>query len=356
MKLLILNRYGRKGASSRLRSLQYLPWFAQAGIDYETHPLFSDELLTRRYELGRYPRPSVLAAYSARVRQLMRRHEFDLLWIEKEALPWMPASVERALLRGVPYVLDYDDAIFHQYDQHRSPWVRTALGRRIDALMRGARLVVCGNGYLADRARRAGAAQVVVVPTVIDLERYAVAERRTDDDGRPRIVWIGSPSTATYLAGLQAPLADLSRHHDFELRVIGVPDFTLPSVRVHATDWTEATEVDSLRACDIGIMPLADGPWERGKCGYKLVQYMACGLPVVGSPVGVNSDIIRAGENGFLARSDVDWTGALSALIESAELRRQFGAVGRRRVEEEYCVQRAAPKLISLLRQVTATR
>lgn len=354
MKVLMLNRYGRKGASSRLRSLQFLPWFARAGIDCEVHALFSDELLAQRYERGQYSLNSLISAYSTRLTQLLRHKHFDLLWVEKEALPWMPASLEQALLGSTPYVLDYDDAIFHQYDSHASRWIRTTLGKRIDKLMRSASLVTCGNAYLAQRARVAGARRIEVVPTVIDLDHYALQPGAPRPDTALRLAWIGSPSTAPYLDGIRNALERLGQAHAFELHVIGAPGFTLKNVQVHSIEWSESTEVGSLRACDIGVMPLVDGPWERGKCGYKLIQYMACGLPVVGSAVGVNTEIIRDGENGYLARHLDDWVRGLSTLMQDATLRERFGAAGRRRVEDEYCVQRTAPRLVQLLQQARA--
>lgn len=348
MNVLLLTRYGRLGASSRLRMMQFLPWLHDAGIRCTIQPLFSDELLQARYESGTYRLDRILQAYAARVRQLLQRRQFDLIWIEKEALPWLPAWLERALLRGVPYVLDYDDAQFHNYDLHRSAWVRHLMGRRIDRLMAGARLVVGGNDYLARRARDAGAPWVEVVPTVIDLERYAVQPQAGGQEAVPRIVWIGSPSTVKYLAALEAPLAALARRFAFKLRVIGGM-LDMPGVDVECVRWTEESEVASITQCDVGIMPLHDSPWERGKCGYKLIQYMASGLPVVASPIGVNTQIVQEGVNGFLAEGEDAWVAKLGQLLGDAALRQNMGQAGRRRVEEDYCVQQVAPRLANLL-------
>jgi len=348
-RVLALTRYGRMGASSRLRILQFLPWLEDAGISCTVQPLFTDEMLYSKYQTGGYKLSHMLCIYMKRVRQLLQREKYDLLWIEKEALPWLPAWFERALLRGVPYVLDYDDALFHHYDLHPFALVRGLFGRRIDSLMAGARLVVCGNDYLAQRARDAGASWVEVVPTVIDLARYAVKPSAGAQAAVPRIVWIGSPSTVQYLAGLSAPLAALARCFPFKLRVIG-GQLDMAGVNVECVGWSEDSEVGSIAACEIGIMPLADSPWERGKCGYKLIQYMACGLPVVASPIGVNTKIVDEGVNGFLAGGPDDWVGKLGQLLGDAALRQTMGQAGCRRVEEEYCVQQVAPRLVDLLR------
>jgi glycosyltransferase involved in cell wall biosynthesis len=350
MKILVLTRYGRLGASSRLRMFQYLPWLKQAGFDCQVQPFLNDEMLQTRYKTGRYGRSGLIHAYVVRVWQLMQRSRFDLVWIEKEALPWLPAWFERTLLRGVPYVLDYDDAVFHNYDLHPSVWVRRLFGRRLDRLMAGARLVVGGNDYLALRACKAGAPWVEVVPTVIDLVRYAAKVHSNHQVGIPRIVWIGSPSTVKYLAELQPALTSLAQRFQFTLRVVGAK-LDMPGVDVECVPWTEDTEVASIFQCDVGIMPLSDSPWERGKCGYKLIQYMACGLPVVASPIGVNTQIVRDGQNGFLAEGSDAWVAQLAQLLSDPILRETMGMAGRQDVEEKYCVQQLAPRVASLLQK-----
>lgn len=347
MRVLALTRYGRLGASSRVRMLQHVSWLESAGVQIDVQPLLDDDMLRSRYEAGSYSRSAMLAAYRARLRSLRRRHRYDLLWIEKEALPWFPASIERVLLRGVPYVLDFDDALFHNYDLHRSKWVRRLLGRRIDRLMAGASLIVAGNEYLAQRSRDAGARWVEVLPTVVDLDRYPIGPVRHEGPVQ-RIVWIGSPSTAVYVMDLAEPLRRIAARHVIKLRVVGA-ELTIPGIDVECVPWTEDTEAELIAQCDIGIMPLKDSPWERGKCGYKLIQYMACGLPVVASPVGVNAQIVREGENGFLADGPLDWEIKLSQLLESSPLRSSMGMAGRVRVEQVYCVQQVAPRLTQML-------
>jgi glycosyltransferase involved in cell wall biosynthesis len=350
MNILSLTRYGRLGSSSRMRGLQYIPWFERMGIKCTVSSLFDDIQLADRYRKNRYSLASLMKAYSQRVNMLFQRHRFELVWIEKEALPWLPARFERWLLRGVPYVLDYDDAVFHNYDLHSSAVVRRFLGKRIDHLMAGARLVATGNAYLAQRAKEAGAPWVEIVPTVIDLDRYSLKPASSSIADPLRIVWIGSPSTTRYLDLLREPLAVLSRQFTFLLRVIGADAFSIPGVDIEVVSWSEATEAASIQACDIGVMPLLDSPWERGKCGYKLIQYMACGLPAVASSVGVNSEIVCTGENGFLADNDQAWMDALGKLLSNALLRQQMGAAGRKQVEEQYCIQHVAPRMAALLR------
>ncbi len=352
LRVLSLTRYGALGASSRLRSLQYFPSLQASGIQVQWQPLFGDDALGARYKHGYYGVGAALAAFAARMKAMLKRYEFDVVWIEKEALPYFPLWLESALLSGVPYVLDYDDAVFHNYDLHRSALVRRLYGKRLDGLMANATLVVCGNAYLAQRATAAGAARVEQLPTVIDLSRYTLQSRPQAvgnvQDPVPRIVWIGSPSTAKYLALLAEPLQVLAQTMPFVLRVVGA-QFALPGVQVECVPWSEATEVADIAACDVGVMPLQDSAWERGKCGYKLIQYMACGLPVVASDVGVNDEIVQAGVNGCLARNNDEWLNALKALLSDAAVRHQFGLLGRQRVEDVYCIQKTGPVLAQWL-------
>lgn len=349
VRVLALPRYGVLGASSRMRLYQYLPVLEQAGLRVEVQPLFDDAALSVRYLTGRYGFLSALQCYASRVLSLTRAKQFDLIWIEKEALPWWPQWFELTLLHGTPYVLDFDDAVFHNYDQHRLGLVRHLYGPRLDGLMARAALVIGGNDYLASRAKRAGAPRVEVLPTVIDLERYSgsrTAKQEADD--LPRIIWIGSPSTARYLELLREPLQSLSLRVPFVLRVIGA-DVDLPGVKMECVQWTQATEVASISDGTVGVMPLLDSAWERGKCGYKLIQYMACGLPVVASPVGVNTEIVEDGANGFLADAAEDWATALERLLTDAELCSRMGREGRQRVESRYCLQVTGPRMAELL-------
>lgn len=345
----MLSRYGRLGASSRMRFYQYLPWLEAAGIRITAAPLFSDGYV-RGLQQNTKNLFEAARAYAGRVQALLGSRRFDLLWIEKEALPWLPAWFEKALLSGaVPYVLDYDDAVFHYYDQHRKPVVRTLLAGKHPALIQRAALVVAGNAYLADFARAAGARQVELVPTVIDLERYPLATINPEKmDGPPCVGWIGQRATAAFLAPYAPLFERLSADGLARFAAIGIdaPSLGLPMASI---PWSEPTEVASIRSFDIGIMPLLDAAFERGKCGYKLIQYMACGLPVVASPVGVNRQIVEHGVNGFLAETPEQWEQALRTLLADAGLRQRMGQAGRLKVERHYCIQATAPTLSRLL-------
>ena len=329
--------------------LQYVPALEHAQLNVEVHPLFDDSALLSRYEEGKYGISTILKSFGSRLTVMLSSHTYDLFWIEKEALPWWPIWVEEALLARIPYVLDYDDAVFHQYDQHPIGWVRKLYGDRIDRLMSKAALVICGNDYLAQRARDAGANWVEQLPTVIDLNRYETLIQ--PEVHVPRVVWIGSPSTAKYLDNLIQPLQRLARHQPFVLRVVGA-NYSINGVQTESIHWAEATEVQSIAECEVGVMPLFSSPWELGKCGYKLIQYMACCLPVVASPVGVNVNIVSHGVDGFLAEGDDDWFIHLKGLLRDAALRKSMGMAGRRKVEDRFCLQATAPQLVHWLQKI----
>lgn len=351
MRILALTRYSRLGASSRLRTLQYLPYLGQAGLDVTVAPFFDDGYLQRLY--GRQSQGSQYARFfRERIAALRAASGYDAIWIEKEALPWLPWAIERSLLPGnVPIVVDYDDAIFHRYDRHRSGLVRMLLGDKIDRVMARADLVIAGNAYLRDRAVQAGAKRTEIVPTVVDLDRYDPVE--PGSDRRPRIGWIGSPSTAPYLQTIMPAVERVARDCPADWIAIGARDDQL-AVPFTSMRWSEDEEVALLRTLDIGIMPLPDDDWSRGKCGYKLIQYMACGLPVIASPIGANCEIVTTGANGFLADGQDEWANALGRLIDDAGMRSDMGAAGRAIVEQRYSLQSQAPRLAALLRSVAA--
>ena len=350
MKVMLLTRYSRSGASSRLRYYQYLPFLNAQGMDVDVYPLFGEEYL-KRLNAGQPQNPaSILSAYLHRIFRLISCRAYDLLWLEYEALPWLPDWVERILGRGaIPYIVDYDDAIFHRYDRHSSQCIRSLLRYKIVAVMRNARLVIAGNTYLSEKAVQSGAKWVEWLPTVVDSTRY----RLKPFSKRPvfTIGWIGSPTTAAYLEPLYAVFGKLSQDSEIRLILVGGYPKDLPSAfPVEYRPWSEETEAEQMLDFDVGIMPIPDEPWAYGKCGYKLIQYMACGLPVVASSVGANIRIVKDGVNGYLVSTDKHWEQALRALQENPELRQAMGSQGRRDVEAHYSLQVTAPRLANLIR------
>lgn len=350
MKVLLLSRYGNLGASSRVRSYQYLPDLRGQGIEIVVAPLLPDNYLRELYA-GKRPRlDSIVWAYLRRISALIRGKGFDLLWIEYEIFPWLPGWIESLVLsRETPCLVDYDDAIFHRYDQHPSLLVRKIFGNKIDAVIRHASIVVVGNEYLRDHAIKAGAQRVEILPTSIDLVRYPAPKPAQNDT--PIIGWIGSPATSRYLHQVHEVLTEVCAHRQAQVVLVGASEPGWKDVPYAIHPWSEATEVAEVSGFDVGIMPLEDSPWERGKCGYKLIQYMACGKPVVASPVGINARIVEPGVNGYLAETKHDWVQALTALLTDIDRRQQMGAAGRAKVERDYAIQVNVPRLAAILRR-----
>lgn len=322
----------------------------EAGLHVTVSSLFSDNYVERLYAGLRADVSKVVSGYINRIRAMLTARSFDLIWIEREVLPWVPQLAERVLLpRRVPYAVDFDDAVFHRYDAHPSAFVRMVLGSKIDRLMSRAAVVIAGNEYIADRARAAGTRRVEILPTVVDLNQYEA--RGPAGPGCPVIGWIGTPQTQSFLEVASQALVELRRRRDFRLLLIGADRRALPALTFDELTWSEETEAASLRKLDIGIMPLTETPFAKGKCGYKLIQYMACEIPVVASPVGMNATLVTHGRNGFVARSAREWVESLDTLLSDQALRARMGAEGRRLVAEQYSLDVAAPQLVRILRE-----
>jgi len=296
-------------------------------------------------------RQAVMRCYGNRLGSLQKLDNVDLIWLEKEAFPYVPYWIERLVFpKNIPVVADYDDAIFHNYDLSESTLLRWILGRKIEKIMAAASTVVCGNDYLGNHARQAGARHVEILPSVLDVTRYKTGLNKKRDI--PVIGWIGSPSTQKYLLEIKNVLQRVCEIGPARLILVGaMPDIleVFSEIQVEVINWEEETEAGLVSGFDIGIMPLSDNPWERGKCGYKLLQYMACGLPSVASPVGVNCHIIENNVNGYLAKTEQEWETSLLKLIHSSDLRRQLGIAGRLKVETEYSLQSQTNRLINIL-------
>lgn len=352
LNLLILSRYDRLGASSRLRMLQYVPALEKSGFNIAVESLFDDSYLIDFYA-GRRNVRSILSGYWRRFMILLHARDIDVIWLEKEAFPWFPASLELLFFpKNIPIVTDYDDAVFHRYDNSSSTVIRLILGKKIAHIMKNSRLVISGNAYLGEYASRAIASCVEIVPTVVDIETY---HPLPDSVTRKQLTvgWIGTPETwngcaKSFTDAIGKPIET----HHARLLGVGMGQKNAELSWMEARNWLEENEGSDICEMDIGIMPLPNTPWMQGKCGYKLIQYMAGGLPVVASPVGVNKDIVEHGVNGFLAETDQEWRLAIETLLSDANLRHRMGTAGRKKVEERYSLQVWGPRVAQMLRHV----
>jgi glycosyltransferase involved in cell wall biosynthesis len=348
VKVLALTKYGRLGASSRCRFLNYIPLLRSRNISVTEAPLLSDTYVRQRLAGSHTDYRDVSRSYISRLATIVSAFRFDVLWIEGELLPRWPAAIERLLsLLGARFIVDLDDAIFHTYDRHPNPLLRGLLGRKIDVILNRATTVVAGNEYLAERARQAGARRTVMVPTTVDHLGYA--DQKPSAHDKLTFGWIGSPATTHYLQTIATELEEVCYSHQARLRLIGIERHCLKYPDVVLSNWSEDTELAELAACDIGLAPLYDGPWERGKCGLKAIQYMAIGIPVLAADAGVLPTIIRHGETGFVYRDGTEFTRFAHQLANEPELRRCMGASGRERVAARYSIHGWADTIADLL-------
>jgi glycosyltransferase involved in cell wall biosynthesis len=343
MRILIMPRYTARGASSRYRFWQYVPGLRRAGHEVEIKPLLADGYLTELYKTGRRGWRWLAAGYAARFLDALGAGRYDAVLCEQEAFPFLPAAVERIVSKlNSRFIVDYDDAAYCKYE--RWPVLRGKIAR----LMRAAETVVVGNSHLAGYALQF-TPRVEVIPTVVDLAAYPNRQEAAHS-GSIRIAWIGTPLTASFLQPLIPELTRLQKkHRHVRFRFIGAGKFSTNGLRTETREWSVTTEAQLLSECDIGIMPLSDTEFTRGKCGLKLIQYMACGLPVVASPVGANCEIVEENRNGFLAANAGEWFEKLDSLVANAELRKRLGESGRAKVAARYTLEHGLAKWLEIL-------
>lgn len=333
------------------------------------------ELWTYGFELPsfRYRFASALPTLESRgwrtgLEELPKGHYFLRIWERRERLAASDVLVlaktrlglgeARLLRRTAPrIVFDFDDAIYVKQPRRLGQAAEHSRLRRMKFAQtcRAADLVIAGSDALAAEARQY-ASHVVVLPTPVDLERYPQpGPRRVQADGGRIAVWVGRPENLRYLELVRPAIAELARREPgFKLRVVSssFPDW--PEVPIERVSWSSESEISALSGAAVGLGPLSDDEWTRGKCAFKLLQYMAAGLPCVASPVGANRDAVVAGETGFLASTNDDWLAALVELLASPARCREMGAAGRKRVEDLYDVRVIAPRLADLLAEVVA--
>ena len=344
-KVLGLALYGPLAASTRYRLGQYVPGLAEHGIDLQIRHLLGDIYLRRTFGGGSKPWLAMLQASWKRLGDLRGQGRYDAMMLHCELFPLMPGWAERALLRQ-PYIYDFDDAFYLKYRTGRLRGLSGVLGKKFDSVMKGAAAITAGNHVLADYALQRNAS-TRFLPTVVDTDRYLPEPRSR---GRElKVGWIGSPSTAPYLCELVAPLSTLGLEGPVRLVVIGGRAPKILNITIEELDWSEATEVALINGFDVGVMPLPDDAWARGKCAFKLIQYMACGVPVIASPVGANLDVVQP-ECGLLAGTQAQWLDALRTLRDQPAHAREMGMAGRELVERHYSLRRNLPVLAETIR------
>ncbi len=344
MKVLFLTQTTELGPSSRYRVYQLLPLLQERGIECTVSPAIDTQTYSRIYLQGGSKFSAWREAWQQRQTDLRRLGRFDAVFVQKGVFPGLHSRFERTIAARKPMVFDLDDAIWLPR-QGGSPLLRALHRERaVQGILCLATVVTVGNEFLAEYARRFNS-NVVLVPSTVDVSRYP------QNADSAVVGWIGSSTTLPYLKSLGHAFRALN----VTPRVIASGDSNALGFPIDFRPWRLETESVELAQFGIGVAPLPNTPWERGKCGVKLLQYMACGIPAVASAVGVHKQIIQHGANGLLAETDTDWIKHLRQLLDDPVLRARLGAAARETVANRYDVRVAADGIANVLAAITQT-
>ncbi len=338
--ILALTRYDRLGASSRVRVLQYIPALEREGWTVHVQSLFDDSDLRRLYRDGRRSPLRLARAFARRVGATLGATG-DIIWLQQELFPFLPYMVEAGLIGGRKLLIDFDDA------QHLYYKDKLFCAGKIEKLMRRADAVTVGSPAMATYVRESGGRNVHLVYSAVDTSALPV----TSPAQHPFTVgWIGTPMTANQsLHILREPLARFLAETQARAVFIGMDADQFPDLPGERITWSEEAERAALPRLSLGLCPLEDTPWTRGKSGYKIIQYMAAGKPALTSPVGIAAEIVEDRVTGFHCRTADDWYSRLRQLYEDHALLMQQGHESRRRAEAKYDTAIAAAQIHHIL-------
>jgi glycosyltransferase involved in cell wall biosynthesis len=292
-----------------------------------------------------------------RLFDIARAARYDVVFIHREAYPFGGPFIESILhAMGKPIVFDFDDAIFLPNTSEENIYIeRFKRPDKVEKIIRMSSQVIAGNSYLKTFALKYNK-NVCVIPSCIDTEKYAPASGRCDKTS-VTIGWVGSNTTKRFLYDLEEAFVEISnRYENILFKIVGAPFYSMRLGNVVSKEWSLEDDVKDIQSFDIGIMPLPDNEWTKGKCAYKALLYMACGIPVVASPVGMNTEVNEDGVDGFLASGPAEWVAKISRLIENEGLREKMGRLGREKVLKGYSVKTAAPVFYDVLMKAKGPR
>lgn len=350
-----------RSPSQRYRFEQFTSYWEKHGFTHRTAWLLDEVDDKKFYAAGNIPAKGAIFLKCLRRRAIHVREakEYDIIFVQREAFMTGSTRFERLLARsGVPMIYDFDDAIWHldvSDGNRRLAWLKDP--GKTAKIIPLASHVIAGNDYLADFARPLNA-NVEVIPTVVDTERYVPIENAPRPDGKVVVGWTGSHTSMAHLIQVIPMLQALYAAHKDKIvfRVISDRAFEVPGLPVENIPWKSATEAEDLAPMDIGIMPIPDNEWSRGKCGFKGLQYMGMAKPAVMSRVGVNITMIDDGKNGFLAGSQEEWLEKLGQLVRDSDLRGRLGRAARATVEQKYSVHAWRDRYLELFRTLIANK
>lgn len=354
MKILFIVPYPvAQSPSQRFRFEQYFTALAEQQANYQVRPFLNRNHWRIFYSKGNSLLKlwCLMSGFASRMAVLFAVPRYDFVFLHREAAPIGPPIFEWVIAKVLrkKMIYDFDDAIWLTDKKHES-WVEKGLRWRskVASICKWSYKVSAGNAYLAEYAKNFNK-NVVINPTTIDTENvHTVVAKPKSTDGIV-IGWTGSHSTLKYLEGMEYVLANIE--HNFPSVFFCVIADKAPQLKLKRLEfrpWSFETEIEDLARFNIGLMPLPDDAWAKGKCGFKALQYMAVEIPTVASPVGVNTSIINSGVNGFLASNSAEWETLLTSLIENEDLRRKLGREGRLTVEQHYSVTSNRKNFLSL--------
>jgi glycosyltransferase involved in cell wall biosynthesis len=356
IKVLFFVPHPIQDAGSRYRIYQYLPILERNGFQCDVRP-FSTLGLFEAIRNGGSLLTKIshtLFCTARRALEIGKVSNYDLIFIHREVYPFFaPRAEQMVLRRHRRIVFGLDDAVYVGHDRKalKYSWLyRFKYGPGRNEVFAGSNLVIAASSCLAEHVRKF-TPRVAVIPTVIDLERYPFSHPSEIMDRRITIGWYGSNSTSPYLKPIVPALQRLANEHPGRLRFsfYGDQRLTLPLHEAEVYPFRLETEIEDLRSMDIGIMPLPDTEWTRAKAGFKAIQYMALGIPTVVTPLGMSTELVRNEENGLHAGTVDEWFAQLDRLVRDLELRQRLAVAGRKRIEEEYSLQRWGPKFVDCL-------
>jgi glycosyltransferase involved in cell wall biosynthesis len=358
-KILFLVHHPIEDASSRYRIYQFIPQLEAEGFVCHVKPFTTTKLFRAIRQGGNLSIKLVHTLYATLRRALEVLHvaSYDLVFIHREAFPFFSPLVEQAIMKRHPNVIfSFDDAVYvgHDLKGMQYSWLyHFKYGSGVEKVIQEAKLVIAGSPVLADYANKLTDC-VAIVPTVVDLARYPFTLPQHPADDLITIGWYGSSSTSPYLEKILPALQRLTEAHPGKcrFRFYGDQRLSLPLSDFKAFPFRLETEIRDLQSMDIGLMPLPDTPWTRAKCAFKAIQYMALGIPTVLTPIGMCTDLVQDGDNGLHATTVDEWCDALTRLVVDLPLRRRISVAGRKTIEQQYSLQRWAPRFASLIRAV----